>query len=292
MNNLQQNITEFVQSNNLRRNIATLILVFIALFLVAKTVLTYKEAVSFENPNNINYISVNGKAEKYIVPDTLTFNITIREEGRDVADVTAKAKGKTEKAIAILVANGVSKENIKTENYNISDKYENVATPCAYPTMMKVGISASIAPCEVTNSKIVGQILTQTTIVKIRDIEKNANNDQRTKIIGELSAENIKADGFNFTVYDIEAVQKEIREEAIKNAKEDAKRLARALGVHLDELSSFSDNAQPPYPLYGGAAYDTMSTKSARPEMAPVAPELTPGQQKITSNVTLTYSIR
>ncbi len=291
MNNIQQNITEFVQTSNLRRNIATLILIFIALFLIAKTVLTYKEAAGYQDNDTINYISVNGKAEKYIVPDTLTFNITINEEGKNVSEVTAKAKTRADKAIAILVANGVDKENIKLEGYNVSDKYENVAAPCAYPTMMKVGVSAAIAPCQVTNSKIVGQILTQTMTVKVRDIEKNADNDKRTKIIGELSAENIKADGFNFTVYDMDAVEKEIRDEAIKNAKEDAKKLARSLGVSLDELSSFSDNGQPVYPMYGGTAYDTMSAKVER-AVAPQAPELTPGQQKITSNVTLTYSIK
>lgn len=291
MNNTsQEKINEFVQSNNLRKNLATLILIFAALFLIAKTVLTYKQAVSYQDNTTINYISVNGKAEKYIVPDTLTFNITISEEGKDVSEVTTKAKSKADKAIALLVANGVEKENIKLENYNVSDKYENISQPCNYPANVKMMTSVSY-PCP-SNSKIVGQILTQTMVVKVRDIEKNANNDKRTKIIGELSAENIKADGFNFTVYDIEAVQKEIREEAIKNAKEDAKKLARSLGVSLDELSSFSDNGQPAYPMYGGTAYDTMSTKSARPEMAPVAPELTPGQQKVTSNVTLTYSIK
>ncbi len=290
MNNIQQNITEFVQANNLRRNLATLILIFIALFLVAKTVLTYKEAVGYENPNNINYINVTGKAEKYIVPDTLTFNITINEEGKNISEVTTKAKAKAEKAIAILVANGVEKENIKLENYNVSDKYENVSQPCAYPdiaTSMKVSVAY---PCP-SNPRIVGQILNQIMVVKIRDIEKNADNEKRTKIISELSTENIRADGFNFTVYDIESVQKEIREEAIKNAKDDAKRLAKALGVRLDELSSFSDNGQPVYPMYGGTAYDSMSAKVER-AVAPVAPELTPGQEKITSNVTLTYSIK
>ncbi len=289
MNNISQNITEFVQANNLRRNLATLILIFIALFLIAKTVLTYKEAVSYQDNSTINYISVNGKAEKYIVPDTLTFNITISEEGKDVAAVTAQAKAKTEKAIAILVANGVEKENIKLENYNVSDKYENVSQPCAYPANVKM-MTAMPYPCP-TNSKITGQILTQTMVVKVRDIEKNADNEKRTKIISELSAENIKADGFNFTVYDMESVQKEIREEAIKNAKDDAKKLAKALGVRLDELSSFSDNGQPAYPMYGGTVYDTMSAKTER-AVAPVAPELTPGQEKVTSNVTLTYSIK
>lgn len=292
MNNISNNITEFVQSNNLRRNLATLILIFIALFLIAKTVLTYKEAVSFENVNNVNYISVNGKAEEYIIPDTLTFNITIMEEGKDVSEVTAKAKTKADQAIATLMANGIERENIKLESYYVNDKYENVSKPCVYPAMMDGGMERAIAPCEVSNSKIVGQILTQTMSVKVRDIEKNANNEQRTKIIGELSAQNIKADGFNFTVYDIESVQKSIREQAIKNAKNDAKKLAKDLGVHLDELASFSDNASPVYPMYGGAAYDTMSARSVKAEVAPQAPELTPGQEKVVSNVTLTYSIK
>jgi uncharacterized protein YggE len=292
MNNTQNNIMEFIQSNNLRKNLITLTLVFIALFMIAKTVLTYKEAVSFENTNNINYISVSGKAEEYIIPDTLTFNITIMEEGKDVSEVTSKAKTKADQAIATLVANGIERENIKLESYYVSDKYQNVSQPCIYPTMMKVGIEQAVAPCEVSTSKIVGQILTQTMSVKVRDIEKNANNEQRTKIISELSAQNIKADGFNFTVYDIESVQKSIREKAINNAKEDAKKLAKDLGIRLDDLASFSDNASPVYPMYGGAGYDSMNARSVKAESAPVAPELTPGQEKIVSNVTLTYSIK
>jgi uncharacterized protein YggE len=292
MTNTQNNIIEFIQSNNLRKNLVTLTLVFIALFMIAKTVLTYKEAVSFENTNNINYISVSGKAEEYIIPDTLTFNITIMEEGKDVSEATSKAKTKADQAIATLVANGIERENIKLESYYVSDKYQNVSQPCIYPTMMKVSAEPAIAPCEVSNSKIVGQILTQTMSVKVRDIEKNANNEQRTKIISELSAQNIKADGFNFTVYDIESVQKSIREKAINNAKEDAKKLAKDLGVRLDELASFSDNVSPVYPMYSGAGYDTMNARSAKAESAPMAPELTPGQEKIVSNVTLTYSIK
>jgi uncharacterized protein YggE len=157
----------------------------------------------------------------------------------------------------------------------------------------EIGVSESFAPCQVSNSKIVGQVLNQVTVVKIRDIEKNANNDQRTKIISELSQENIKADGFNFTVYDIESVKKDIREEAIENAKEDARRLSSSLGVKLNNISSFSDDTQPIYPMYGGDAYESMSVRSAKVEdVTMTAPELTPGQQKITSNVTLTYSIK
>lgn len=294
MNNISKNINEFIQSNNLRRNLFTLILVFIALFSIAKTVLTYKEAVAFKNPNSVNYISVKGKAEQYIKPDTLNFYITINEEGKDISEATAKVTTKVDKAIAILTANGVDKDNIKLEAYNVSDKYDTVTSPCAYPTIEPAMIKTTMiyAPCaETTSSKIVGQIVTQSISVKVRDIEKNANNDQRTKILGELTAQNIKADNFAFTVYDIDIVKKEIREKAIRNAKDDAKKLAKDLGVRLDQLSSFSDN-DGDYPIYSMGG-DSMNFKSARVEATPVvAPELTPGQQKITSNVILTYSIK
>ena len=67
---------------------------------------------------------------------------------------------------------------------------------------------------------------------------------------------------------------------------------AKELGVSLNQLSSFSEEGNG-YPVYSGS-YDAMSVKSvsARPEAAPMAPELTPGQEKITATVTLTYSIR
>ncbi len=292
MTNIEHNFIDYIQSNNLRKNLFTTILIFVALFMITATVLTYKKAIDYKNPADMNYITVNGKAEEYVKPDTLTFNITINEEGKNNAEATQKVADKNKKAIEILKKNGVKEEDIKLQGYNTQDKYENVATPCEYGTVMPMIATTNnvkaIAPCGATNSKVVGQIITQTIEVKIRDIEKNADTEMRSRIISELSAQNIKADGFNFTVYDIDAVKKELRAEAIKNARTDAKRLARDLGVRLDELNSFSDNNN--YPMYDGGM---SSFKSARAEVAmPSAPELTPGQDKITVNVSLTYSIK
>jgi uncharacterized protein YggE len=292
MNTIQQNFTDLIQSNNLRKNLFTLILIFIALFLIVKTVLTYKEAVDYKNINNVSYISVNGKSEIYAKPDTLTFNININEEGKDNAEVTKKVAEKEKKAIEILKANGVKEENIKLQGYNTQDKYNTVTTPCSY-TMMSADskMQPMIArPCESTDSKIVGQTINQTMEVKIRDIDTNANAEIRTKIMSELSAQNIKADGFTFVVYDVDTIKKQMREKAIANAKVDAKKLAKELGVRLDVLSSFSDN-NGMYPMYGMGG-DAMMSKSSAETQVTTAPELTPGQQKITSNVTLTYSIK
>lgn len=294
MTNIENNFIDYIKSSNLRRNLFTTILAFLALFLIAKTVLTYKEAVDYKNINNISFITVTGKAEEYLIPDTLAFNITINEEGKNNAEATQKVANKEKKAIEILKSNGVKEEDIKLQGYNTQDKYENVSTSCEYgkvmPMIATTNTVKAIAPCSTTSSKIVGQIITQTIEVKIRDISKNADNDKRQKIMSELSAQNIKADNFAFTVYDLDSVKKELRAEAIKNAKLDAKKLSKDLGVKLDELTSFSDNNN--YPMYGMGG-DMATMKSVRAEMAPVsAPELTPGQEKVTVNVSLTYSIK
>ncbi len=293
MTNIENNFIDYIKSNNLRKNLFTTILVFAALFLIAKTVLTYKEAVDYKNINNVSYITVSGKSERYLKPDTLTFNITINEEGKNNAEATQKVADKEKKAREILKANGIKDEDIKLQGYNTQDKYENVSTPCEYgkimPMIATTNSVKAVVPCGTTNSKIVGQIITQTIEVKIRDIDKNADTDKRQKIMSELAAQNVKADGFTFTVYDLDAVKRELRAEAIKEAKIDAKKLAKDLGVRLDELTSFSDNNN--YPMYGMGG-DIMSAKSARAEIAPAAPELSPGQEKVTVNVSLTYSIK
>lgn len=275
----------WVQATPLRKALLSTIFIFIALALVAKTVLLFKEAslvgVAEEYPQSI---VVTGKAEEFVKPDTLQFTISLNEDGKDVGEASTKAATKIKQAIDILKANGVEENNIKTTNYSVQDKYENVSEPCAYT-------GSTMMPCA-TNSKIVGSTVYQTLEVKIRDIEKNATTEQRSKLIGELAAANIKTDGFTFTVFDLDEVKARVRAEAIKKAQSDAKVLARSLGVTLKKLSGFSEGGDfMPY-AYGSARADMMSAKEvAAPQMAP-AVMLPSGEQKVLVNVSLTYLIK
>lgn len=270
----------WLQATPFRKALLTTIFVFIALALIAKTVLLFKQAalvgMGEVYPSSI---SVNGKAEDFVKPDTLQFNISINEDGKDVGEATNKAGDKVASAITILKANGVEEKNIKTTNYSVQDKYE-AAQPCIYGR-----------PC-VTDSKIVGSTVYQTLEVKIQDIEKNATTEQRSKLVGELAAANIKTDGFSFTVFDLETAKAKIREAAIKNAKENAKILARNLGVDLKDLTGFAEMGDPAYYGYGGMARADMV--SAKEVMAPQTPsvQLPTGEQKVVINVSLTYLIK
>ena len=93
------------------------------------------------------------------------------------------------------------------------------------------------------------------------------------------------SDVTNF-VDNIELSKQYAREQAIQKAKIQADDIADSLGVRLGKITSFSENTNGgyPYPIM-------MSAKSAdNTEVAPV--NLPTGETKITSDVTITYSIK
>ena len=80
---------------------------------------------------------------------------------------------------------------------------------------------------------------------------------------------------------------KEEVESLLKDAKEKAKVLASELGVGLGKVVSFSENSGG-YPMYvEKRMMDSALVSSVAP--APVLPK---GENKITSNVSITYEIR
>ena len=86
-------------------------------------------------------------------------------------------------------------------------------------------------------------------------------------------------------------VQDQARDEAIADAKQKAEMLAKQLGVRLVRVVSYNDSGNYPQPMYardmaygmGGA--ENQSTKA-------VAPSISIGENKVTSNVSITYEIR
>ena len=73
---------------------------------------------------------------------------------------------------------------------------------------------------------------------------------------------------------------------AIQDAKDEAKKLAASLGVHLGRIVSFNEqsNGGNPMPMY--KALDSVATTAA------VSPSIPTGTQKVDESVTITYEIR
>jgi uncharacterized protein YggE len=248
--------------------------IFVALLLIIMALIAIKDIkdLGAKDANTIqNTITVSGKGEIMVKPDIALISLGVTEDEKTVVAAQDLATKKMNDAIQILKDNGVLEKDIKTTSYNISPRYEYVRAsqfdnPALYPYGKQV---------------LAGYTVSQNVDVKIRDLTKAG--DILAKV-GQIGLDNVS--GLQFMVDNEDAVKIQARDQAITDAKTNAKKLAKALGVRLADLVSFNENGN--YPIY--ARMDMVSSKVAG--TASVAPEIPTGENTITSNVTLVYEIR
>jgi uncharacterized protein YggE len=251
------------------RNIAFVLGAILIAFLAVKTVGEVK-GLSYigrgEYPTNT--ITVSGKGEVLSTPDIASFSFTVQEEGADVAAAQKKATDKMNAILAYIEQQGVDDKDVKTSSYSIYPRYE-----WRNATIYTSG-----------TQYLAAYVVSQSVEIKVRDLEKAGT---LLTGIGEYGATNVS--GLNFMVDAQDELMRDARADAIKDARTQAKVLADSLGVRLGHIVSFSESGPYyPYPIYSArsdAAYD-MGMGGAK------APELPAGENKITSNVTITYEIK
>jgi uncharacterized protein YggE len=246
------------------------IAIIIGLWFVVKVVRDIK-AVSYvgKAPTTINQISVAGKGEVIVKPDIAMISFSVTEQNMDVSKAQDTVNKKMADIISTLKAQGVEDKDIKTTGYNINPKYEYPKVSNYYPYSQ--------------NGVLVGYEVSQSVEVKMRDLTKAGAIVAK---LGDLKVTNMS--GLSFLVDKQDEVQKDARDLAIKQAREEAKRLAGALGVSLGDVVGFSENGN--YPIYP-MAYDkaVMSSGIGGGSAEAVLPA---GETKITSNVNIVYEIR
>lgn|SRR3989344_3218861 len=220
-----------------------------------------------------NTVTISGEGEVFALPDVATFTFSVVKEALTIDLAQKNATDVANATIAYLKDEGIDEKDIKTLSYNISPRYE-------FESLGSTGISDNWYPPEGTR-KLVGFEVRQTVEVKVRDVQKAGS---LLSGIGSRSVSDIS--GLQFTIDDEDALRAEARKQAIDDAKGKAKQLAQDLGVRLVRVVSFNENGYYPMFNYGfGADTATVSSK----ESAPMIPT---GENKITSNVSITYEIR
>ncbi len=285
-NNCSKNFMNIFQENSCKRKMCTLILLSVLILIIVNIIYTIRETYYIGVADNYpNSISVNGKAEEYIKPDTFQFSINIEEEGKNVAEATKKAAEKENLIIKTLKSQGIDEKYIKTKSYSVQDKYEYIQNPCAKDMSI---------PCVVGESKIVGAIVYHTIEVKIKDILKEENNEKRNKITTELANQNIKTSDYSFTIFDIEESKAQVKAKAIENAKENAKKLEKQLNVNLGNITGFFENPISPSPIAMGADMAMMRTEKSSAETVTTSsgPQIQTGEQKVSMEIQLTYLLK
>jgi len=218
-----------------------------------------------------NTINISGEGEVFAVPDIATFSVSVTEEAKDVADAQRAAAEKTNAIIAKLRENGVEERDIKTADYNVYPRYEYRETT----TGNRIVSSGS--------RELVGFEVTQSLRVKVRDTEKAG---AILAEVGSLGATNVS--GLTFTIDDEDTLRASARAMAIADAQAKAETLARDLGVDIVRVVGFYENEggyPQPYNFARESSFDVSEQKM-------IAPDLPVGENKIVSQVNVTYEIR
>lgn len=216
-----------------------------------------------------NIISVDGEGKVTAIPDIATMSFTVSEEGVTASAAQDTATKKIHVALALLKDLGIEDRDVKTTSYFISPKY-SYQPPC-YGGF-----------CPPIESRIVGYTASQTVEVKIR---KTDDAGAVLSKLGDAGVSNLY--GPNFTIDDLDALRASARAEAIAEARDKAKKLARDLGVSLVRVTGFYENGGPIYYGYGKGIAEFGG--DGVPEADPSIPA---GENEIVVYVTVSYEIR
>jgi len=218
--------------------------------------------------NNIqkDTIVVSGKGELAVKPDIATVSFSVMEENMDVSKASDAVNTKIAKIVESLKSNGVDEKDIKTTGYNIYPRYDYTSVQ-TYPYNGK--------------QVLAGYDVTQSISIKIRDLTKAG------KIVSDLGTLGVTdMSGLNFTEDKYDDLVLQARDQAIADARVQATKLAKALGVRLVKIVSYSEGGN--YPVYYSKAVSMDSAGSVRSSEA----VLPTGENKITSNISITYEIK
>lgn len=219
-----------------------------------------------------NTITVQGYGEVTAAPDVATFTYSVVSLKPTVAAAQEEAATKANAITKYLKDSGVEEKDIQTSNYSVYPQYDYVQQPC-----QPNGI------CPGGRQILRGYEVRQSTTVKVRDTAKAGD-----LLTGAGSRGATEVSGLQFTFDDPHAGQTQAREKAIADAKAQANTLAKQLGVRLVRVVSFNENGNYPGPIpYRLDA--AMGKGGAEPA---VAPEISVGENKVISNVSITYEIR
>lgn len=247
---------------------AALLNAFLVLLIVSYGTAVWKEIKTIRGPKL--QISLQGEGKVAAKPDVLKLTATVLTEGASLIDAQ---KVNTERSNAVtdfLKNSGVAEKDVKTVGYNIYPQY-------SYPRPCRV------LPClEDETPKIVGYQIRNTLAITIRDIAKAGDI-----LSGVVEAGANEVSGLEFAIDEPDALKAEAREKAIDDARAKAERLAEGLGKRVGKIVAFSESGFFPGPI----PFAVEAFGKGGGGVAP-SPEIQPGENEITVNVSVTYEFK
>ena len=210
-------------------------------------------------------IMVTAQGMTTATPDLAEITFSVVSTGQNPQTLQENNVSKMNAALEFLQAQNIATSDIATTGYDLEPSYNYDNTS--------------------QRNYITGYTLTQTVTVKIHDLTNVAT------VLGGLAPLGVnQIGGVNFTFNDPNEFVAVARADAMSQAEVKAQQMASEAGAALGEVVNVSENSiiPQPYPVY------TMEASSAlgAPGVAIATPNIQPGSQDVTDNVTITYALR
>lgn len=240
-----------------------LLIVLVALMVIDKAN-SLQEILSNKNPKNTISVSAEGKATA--APDLATINLGVLTSGATANDVQNESSKKINSIIDFVKGQGVAKEDISTSQFSI------------YPQQNYND----------GKSTITGYQAQQNITIKVRGVDKST--DKLTAILGGVTNSGAnQVNGVSLGFDDPDNLRQIARKQAIDKAKQKAQDLANSAGLKLGKVVNVSEagGATPPIPMSYAAGM------GGAPDIAKsVAPNIEPGNQDVTAEMTVTFEVK
>lgn len=241
--------------------IAAILFFFLCLFVYTKLAGPIPFLVNSVQTTKTDTFQVSGDGSATGVPNTATVSFGVTKQAATVADAQNQTNTAINSIMDKLKSLGIDTKNIKTTDYNVNPNYN-------------FGDSQSIS----------GYTVTQTVEVKVDPLD---TVNKTLDIITAAGANIVGKVSFGFDDATQQTLEDEARQDAVKAAKAKADSLAKAAGIHLGNIINVTENQNTPGPIVFNAAakLGAGAGENATPT------QVTPGENTITTTVTLSYQI-
>jgi uncharacterized protein len=215
-----------------------------------------------QSPQPPRTIQVTGEGKVVAVPDISTIDLGVTFTKATEVEAITEVTKKMNDILAKLRTAGIQDKDLNAQQYTVYPQYDYVDG----------------------RQNLSGYQATQQVEVKLNDPKMLSNV---LKIAADNGANQIS--GLTKSIDDPENYRVEARAKAITNARTKAETLAKALGVRLGDVISFTESSNgeaPPYPMF---TKDTMGMGGGAGVPAPDVPA---GSQEVRSTVSVTFSLR
>jgi uncharacterized protein YggE len=225
----------------------------------------------FSNVSPDSRFTVQGSATLTEKPDQALVSFMVNKTATKLEEAQSEANKAADAIVGDLKKMGIEEKDIKTNNYNSYPIYDQN--------------EKSVISYRSPQTKITGYTVNQNVSVSVHDIGKI---NEVIDIITKDGAENISGPNYTFSEDKQKALTEQARTEAINEAKQKAKSMAKSAGIRLGRILSVQENGGL-YPIRDIAVTSKAMEVSVGSEPAVPTTNLNPGESKITQTVTLSY---